>query len=312
MVLIGFVVALVLQPASTDPDAYVDQLVRGDIDPMVFDYGAVRFPVDDERRQAAWARLEAHNISVGQQAPDGENYVAGGRTEICDSGMLYHGRMTAESASGPESFDEAFRSAVSWLETFAAHNAIELEAELAEGGDPTTLEIRRRSHWDQAWRQAFGESMRTPRSNPLEDRLVRAMAMAGMCRADAESLVFLEGYLGEHGWPRISVHGEEVDHGLWLLLQHASVELQAAWLPVLEQRYAEGETNPRNYAMLYDRVMLRSGRPQRYGSQYTCVEGSFQMYQTEGIENVDARRLAMGMNTVEENGARFRGRQCGG
>ena len=301
----------VAQPADGHPDRYVDQLISGEIGLIEFDYGAVRFPVDDPSHQAAWERLAAYNERFSDHVREGGDYLAGGNTAICDSSMLYRGRQAAEAAPDYASFARGHAAARQWYDDWHLGQRLALEVELAENEAGARSDIHRRVHWDQAWRHALSGVMMAPSDDLVVQELSMGIVISGICRVDANNRVFVEQYLAENGWPRISTHGAETDNGLWIMLQHASPDLQATWLPELEQLNSAGDTNPRNYALLYDRVMMHAGQPQRYGSQYTCVDGMYELYDTEDMDSVDARRLAMGMNTVEENGARFQGLQCG-
>ena len=52
---------------------------------------------------------------------------------------------------------------------------------------------------------------------------------------------------------------------------------------------------------MYDRLAIREGRPQRYGSQMTCRGGKFVVDTLEDPVHIDERREAMGfMQTLAE------------
>jgi len=311
MLMLFMSVALITQPAAIDPQAYVDLLIDGEIDPIEFDYGVVRFPLDDLDREAEWTRIQTHLTSLGTliNEPTEERSSEG---LICETTAIYRNRVVAEAATNYEEYRFALDEALNWYQEYKQDSANELAVELEGDIDPVVEEILERVYWDQAWRHAFSAFWGVEANGANADTIKSIMAMVEMCRVDIDNKVFVESFLDQYGWPRISEYGEEADRGLWLMLQHADLDLQEAWLPELERLWPEGETNPRNYAMLYDRVMMRTDRPQRYGSQYSCVDGGmYEMYETEDAGNVDERRLAMGMNTVEENGARFRDLSCG-
>ena len=83
-------------------------------------------------------------------------------------------------------------------------------------------------------------------------------------RIDDENLVIVEDVL-QQGLPA----GLSADsyNTIWIVIDHASIEKQEEYLPVVEQMSAEGLIPIDKHAILFDRVAMRQKRPQRYGSQ---------------------------------------------
>lgn len=83
-------------------------------------------------------------------------------------------------------------------------------------------------------------------------------------RIDDENLVIVEDVL-QQGLPA----GLSADsyNTIWIVIDHASIEKQEEYLPVVEQMSAEGLIPIDKHAILLDRVAMRQKRPQRYGSQ---------------------------------------------
>lgn len=121
----------------------------------------------------------------------------------------------------------------------------------------------------------------------------------------AEMAALLEVY----PWFRIGEFGEDGDRWAWALVQHADadVELQQRVLDRLAPLWPQGETSPANYAYLWDRVALNRGRKLRYGTQGHCVAGSWQPLEVEDPDGLEARRAAMGLETMAAYRERFRG-----
>lgn len=112
-----------------------------------------------------------------------------------------------------------------------------------------------------------------------------------------------------YDWFKISKFGKEADSNGWLLVQHADRDLafQKTVLDILARLFTMGETNPSNYAYLYDRVAVAEKRPQRYGSQGKCVgPGEWAPHSIEDEINVDKRRAEMGLGSMEEYKAMFK------
>lgn len=82
------------------------------------------------------------------------------------------------------------------------------------------------------------------------------------------NFIQLLGFINEHGWPGISLVGEDGAEAAWVIAQHGNnlASKQAEILPYLEEATKNGEASPSQYAHLYDRVMANSNKPQRYGT----------------------------------------------
>jgi len=109
-----------------------------------------------------------------------------------------------------------------------------------------------------------------------------------------------------HGWPTITLFGKNTDHQAWLLVQHSSdLEFQKNCLQLLYQAMQCKETNPINYAYLYDRVALQSKEydyKQKYGTQFHITNNGeliLQPYQGT-IEDIDKNRFLIGLSSLEE------------
>jgi hypothetical protein len=99
-------------------------------------------------------------------------------------------------------------------------------------------------------------------------------------------------------WFRISEVGRDAAKAAFLIVQHAGdLGLQKAALAKMEPLLASDDINKSDYALLWDRVAIREGRPQRYGTQGTaCDNGKFVVPRdVEDPAGLDARRAAVGL-----------------
>jgi hypothetical protein len=139
-----------------------------------------------------------------------------------------------------------------------------------------------------------------------QDQDARQQAIAGgdgheVQDVDARNLNRLRTILSQ-GLPTAREVGPDGVGALWLLIQHADDDptLQAKALSVFEARTGRGEFPRSSYALLYDRVRLAQGKPQRYGSQMRREANTFQPEALEDPAHVDARRRAMGLVPLED------------
>lgn len=117
-------------------------------------------------------------------------------------------------------------------------------------------------------------------------------------KVDNENREMLKTFLQNINWFTISEFGQQTDNEAWLIVQHQDqdVAFQKMILSRLELLYAEGNTNPSNYAYLFDRVAVNETRLQRYGSQGMCVGSKkWEPRKMETPEKVDERRNSVGL-----------------
>jgi hypothetical protein len=137
-------------------------------------------------------------------------------------------------------------------------------------------------------------------------------AHVGQCDVDLSNSAWLKDDLKANGWPRISTSGAAADGAAFLIAQHADFDpaFQAQVLDQLSALLPAKETQPQNYALLYDRVAVGAGRLQRYGSQGRCTSpGTWSPWPIEDPANLDARRAAVGL-TREATYAATMGELC--
>jgi hypothetical protein len=107
----------------------------------------------------------------------------------------------------------------------------------------------------------------------------------------------------EHGWPGISLVGEDGADAAWLVLKHAisQPDLQRRLLPVLQRAVATGDALPWHAATLEDGIAFYEGRPQRYGTMFDWDEaGEMQPWTIEDPGGVDNRRALVGLPPLAE------------
>jgi len=114
---------------------------------------------------------------------------------------------------------------------------------------------------------------------------------------DAANLTWLRHLISEKGFPTAAQVGNEGVHLAWILLQHADQDpkLQSKLLPVLEQRFATGELPANDLARITDRVLVGSGKPQRYGTQFDWFSGEFKLPESSRLTEIDTERSLVGL-----------------
>lgn len=120
--------------------------------------------------------------------------------------------------------------------------------------------------------------------------------------ADAENLPKIEAVLSTHGWLGPRQVGHKASSVLFLVIQHADLAVQQRYLPMMRAAAKEGKAQASSLALLEDRIALREGRHQIYGSQIgrDPDTGTHYVAPLDDPGNVDARRAAVGLSPLAE------------
>ena len=81
------------------------------------------------------------------------------------------------------------------------------------------------------------------------------------------NLALVSNILEKRGFPRKNQVGDMGVQAVWIVFQHADLDHQKRFLPQMEEAVARGDIAPAYLATLKDRIDVREGRPQKYGTQ---------------------------------------------
>lgn len=110
----------------------------------------------------------------------------------------------------------------------------------------------------------------------------------------------LEQLVEQCGWPDAEVVGRKAAMGAFLVLQHAPLEMQVRYLPLLQQAEQKGQLVSGTLPYIEDRVLIRQGLPQMYGTQF---KENCELHETLDPETVDERRKMANLSPLEEYAA---------
>jgi hypothetical protein len=105
------------------------------------------------------------------------------------------------------------------------------------------------------------------------------------------------------GFPTIDKVGIEASESAWLIIQHAisKPDFMKKCLNLLENIIVENQAFKINLAHLTDRIAVLEGQPQLYGTQFDWDKnGELSPNTFDDLLKVNARRLKIGLNTLEE------------
>ena len=117
---------------------------------------------------------------------------------------------------------------------------------------------------------------------------------------DGKNRQRLDEIVKQHGWPKKSVFGEEASGVAFLIVQHAELDYQKKYLPLIKDAVTQKEARRSDLAMLEDRILTREGKKQVYGTQLRLNQTTqrMELFPIEDEENVDSRRAAVGLEPL--------------
>lgn len=109
--------------------------------------------------------------------------------------------------------------------------------------------------------------------------------------------------LDQYGWPKEL--SDTACSAIFLVVDHAELESQQKYLPLIKQAANEGALSKSDCATLEDRILMRLNKPQIYGTQTQMFmvneKGSENyMWPIKDADNVDKRRAEIGLPPLDQ------------
>jgi hypothetical protein len=120
---------------------------------------------------------------------------------------------------------------------------------------------------------------------------------------DAQNLAKLEEIISKYGWPKISDYGNMLASVPFMVIQHTEdINIQKKYLKLIGELVLIDEADPRSFAYLKDRILVKENKKQLFGTQ-TFIDpksGKEEVWPIEDEANVDKRRQEMGMGPLKD------------
>ncbi len=179
------------------------------------------------------------------------------------------------------------------IRTTAAAQDTATERSVAPADSTLRQELLRLAEVDQKVREDWIKSMSSSK--------VDTSLQVRMDSVDSASTARMKEIVRRRGWPGKPMVGEDGSEAAFLLVQHSADTLfQRTCLPLLEAAFRAGEVSGQDLALLTDRVRVREGKLQLYGSQAQIVDGKLVLNPIEDEANVDKRRAEIGLPPMAE------------
>ena len=117
---------------------------------------------------------------------------------------------------------------------------------------------------------------------------------------DSINRITIEAILDKYGWLGTDVVGEQGNSTIFLVIQHSDQATQEKYLPMMRDAVKNGKASGSDLALLEDRIALKQGKRQIYGSQIG-QNTKTKLYYVEPLEdpaNVDKRRSDVGLDPI--------------
>lgn len=118
---------------------------------------------------------------------------------------------------------------------------------------------------------------------------------------ELKNLQYVIGIIESCGMPTLSMVNRNQLMAIWLVIQHAPLEYQQKYIHVFEESAQNGDLAWEQVALMRDRILMRQGKPQLYGSQ---IKGG-KLYDLADPHLVDQRRGKLGMGPLHLYLARY-------
>jgi len=120
---------------------------------------------------------------------------------------------------------------------------------------------------------------------------------------DSLNLIKIKDFIKKNGWVGPRKAGFRSSLAIYLVIQHADLKTQQKYYPIMKKAVSKGDARPQDLAFMEDRILLRRGKEQIYGSQLRTIkekDGKTYPIRLSDPEHVDERRFRVGLESMSE------------
>jgi hypothetical protein len=281
--------------ALPEPATFTADIEAGRVDLESFDFASTGFwDAPPEKRWPWFAEIQSR-IDLNPGAHGGCDVKSQRRFAVATWFMLVP---TSQSAQEWQTAVVALRTRIAGVDQAIA-SAARAAAE-PHTRRPLLAELHRRFARDQKVREVWTEPV--PEQFPPTAKLAWPSVLGTRWAAiDCDNTRWLKDQMAKIGWFDARKFGADADNAAWHLVQHADrePEFQREALAMLRNLPKEATSQSR-VAYLVDRVERAAGRPQIYGTQWSCTpDGDAILQETVEPDRLDERRQSVGLAPVD-------------
>lgn len=119
---------------------------------------------------------------------------------------------------------------------------------------------------------------------------------------DSINQIELEKIIEKYGYPGRDLVGTVLEDAAFYVIQHAPVEYQKKYFPVVKKAAMEKQIEAQLYGYLLDRILMHEGKKQIFGTQavYNKETHRLEIYPISDMKGLRDLREFMGMDSLEE------------
>ncbi|MGW8700170.1 DUF6624 domain-containing protein [Streptomyces eurythermus] len=126
---------------------------------------------------------------------------------------------------------------------------------------------------------------------------------------DHVNTTVLRRILAEYDWPGRQLVGRDGCRAAWQLALHADdANVQRSAARLLHRAVQNDDAPAWQWAHLHDRILIHTGQPQEYGTQYTLSPQGVERYPVREPAGLDSRRARVGLPAASDAAATLRHR----
>ena len=125
-----------------------------------------------------------------------------------------------------------------------------------------------------------------------QQALAKTTKPADAKKIDASNLARTKAIINQFGWPGKSLAGEKGSQAAWTIIQNADLATQKLFIDVMQEAADRKELSPALLAATIDRIAVREGRAQTYGTEPNAP--------IDDEEHVDDRRASVGLPPLKK------------
>lgn len=151
---------------------------------------------------------------------------------------------------------------------------------------------------DQYYRKKYGAMLVEGKMDSMQSALITDKVR----KADSINMDFAARFIAGYGWPAKDIAGEECSNTFFLLIQHADLEQQEKFFPVVVDAVNKGNCSKKCVPYLLDRILIKHGGKQYYGTQlsYDKIRKRYDSLPLADSSHVDDLRELAGLMPLSE------------
>lgn len=150
---------------------------------------------------------------------------------------------------------------------------------------------------DQNIRSKIGDAFKKYGQNSVQVQELEKL----MVEIDQANLKKIAAIIDVHGWVGPEQVGRLASNALFIVIQHAELDVQRRYLPKVREAVKQPFADASWLAYLEDRIAIREGRKQRYGTELWSANGQLDHTSLEDPENIDERRAKLGLPPISKS-----------